>query len=142
MTFDNIKWTMAEGHVKTLPFKIRCREFSILFPKRVYATRVSLKWEMQLPAIHGLGSQAEIVMMQLFEKSLLSLIEKDKHGILSIVYTSKNIREYTFHTKDHKEFLQRLVHIPQPAQKYPVQIQSFDDENWLYDTQLFSYLGL
>lgn len=121
---------------------MRFRDFSILFPQKVYPTRIQLHWTMRMPSLNGLGSQAEIALMQIFEKTVLQLVESDKQSILSMVYTTQNKREYTFHSKDHNFFLQRIAQIPQPPEGFPVQIQSFDDEQWLYDTNRLKLLGI
>lgn len=142
MAFDNIKWTMVEGLAYQAPFNIRLRDFSSLFPRKIYPTRVSLSWIMSRPSLNGLGSQAEIAYMQVFEKAVLSLVEKDRHAILSLVITASNHREYVFHTKEHNEFLRRLAMLPQLEDPFPVQVQSFDDENWIYDLQKLKSFGV
>ena len=142
MAFENISWTLAEGHSSNVPFHLRFRDFSTLFPKKLYPSRINLYWTMQLPSLNGLGSHAEINVMQLFEKTLLHLIEYDKQSILSMVHTQGNRREYVFHSKDHSIFLQRIAQIPQPPEGFPVHIQSFDDEQWLYDNSKMNLLGI
>ena len=142
MAFDNIQWTMVEGLVDQVPFSLRHRDFSSLFPVKVYPYRVSLTWTMTRTSINGLGSRAEIAFMQVFEKVVLDLVEKDRHAILSLVISSKNEREFVFHTKEHNEFLKRLALLPQLDDPFPVQVQSFDDENWLYDKQQFLRFGV
>ena len=142
MAFDNIQWTIAEGLINRAPFKIRFREISSLFPKKVYPTRVSLTWSLKLPSIDALGTQAELAFIQIFEKNLLSVVEKERQSVLTTVYAHKNTREFVFHTKDHEAFIQQLLVIAQPVERFPIQVQSFDDENWLYEKNLMRNLGI
>jgi hypothetical protein len=51
-----------------------------------------------------------------------------------MVLTGKGKREYVFHTSSTNEFLKRLSGMPQEQDRYPIEIRSFPDATWEYDS--------
>ena len=133
MNFDKIPWSIAEGIDEGMPVITRFRNFDQSFPRSRYPKRLNIFWKFSNPKDNGLPSPEDSVQAEAFEDRLVEAVENDNHSILSMVLTGKGQREYVFHTSNANEFLQRLTAMPQEQDRYPIEINSFEDVDWNYD---------
>lgn len=133
MDFSQMSWSIAEGKYQGRPVIIRFRNFSQAFPRARYPRRLNVFWKFANPMENDLPSPEDSARAEAFENRLVEAVETDDHSILSIVLTGKGLREYVFHTSNANEFLQRLTAMPQEKDRYPIEINSFEDEDWKYD---------
>lgn len=129
---DNARWSVGEGHTGEYPFIVRYREFANDFPRGTYPKRLNIFWSMKLPNQSGLPSRAEAAYLDTFENRLVTAAELDKTALLVAVVTGRSEREFVFHLQQPKQFLQRLVDMPQETERYPIEIHLEEDPDWLY----------
>jgi len=87
---------------------------------------------MYEPDEYGFPSETEAERLEIFEELLVQAVESDQHSILVAVLTCNRQREFVFQTADKAGFLERLTNIPHETERYPIQIEAYDDPDWRY----------
>ena len=126
-------WSLAEGEFKSRRLLIRSREFSAEFDRSEFPIRLNVFWRMEEPHEDGLPSESEFLKLEAFENRIADAVEVDNQSVLSVLLTCNGEREFVFHTRDRDEFLRRLTAMPQEEDRYPIEINSYDDPEWDYD---------
>lgn len=87
---------------------------------------------MYEPDEYGFPSETESQRLEIFEELLVQTVESDEHSILIAVLTCNGKREFVFQTADKAGFLKRLTNIPHESERYPIEIEAYDDPGWGY----------
>lgn len=132
MTLESITWALWDGEYNSQPLLIRFREFPEDFSKSKYPQRLNIFWKMSAVDQNGLPADVEFEKLSTFEDRLVDAVEHDEHSVLTGVLTCNGEREYIFHTADVPGFLERLTHMAQEEERYPITIQKYDDPDWVY----------
>ena len=132
MTFDSLKWAVAEKEYYHHVLLIRFREFPPSFSKTKYPERLNIFWKMTEPDQNGLPTDKEFERLEAFENRLVNAVEHDEHSILVVVLTCNGEKEFVFHTHDVPGFMSRLTNMPQEVERYPITIQRNYDLDWTY----------
>ena len=125
-------WAIAEGETDEYSFQVRFRCFPVDFSKNDYPVRLNVFWAMARPLEDGLASQMDIPIMQKFEERIVRTSELNGSAILTAVLTGRGEREFVFYARSADDFLCSLNAIPQEAGRYPIQIHSSNDPDWVY----------
>jgi Family of unknown function (DUF695) len=67
-----------------------------------------------------------------FEDRLCEVLEVDARAFLAAVLTFDGARQWVFYTADVGECGRRLEAMPQNVERYPIEIDAFDDPAWQY----------
>ncbi|HSB28689.1 MAG TPA: DUF695 domain-containing protein [Pyrinomonadaceae bacterium] len=132
MDFDSIAWTGAEGVYGDHPLLMRFREFDEAFPKASYPVRLNVLWQMFESDVNGWATDSEFEKLSIFEDRLVEAVEQDNQSILTVVLTYNSTKEFVFHSQDEAVFLDRLINMPQEAERYPITIYKNLDAEWEY----------
>ena len=138
MNFDVLPWSIAEGIHEEMPVIFRFREFPDNFQRLDFPSRIHLSWAFQSPTSNGLPSPSDSLQVAQFEDRLIEAVESDNHSILSLVLTGKGQREFSFHTADPQGFVERLSHMPQEEDRYPIEIYCYEYPTWDYVNRVLS----
>ena len=133
MDLEQLHWSIAEGQVDGIPIWIRFRQFPVDFPRGSYQERLNIFWLMTVLDEAGAPTPSEMERSATFENRLVAAVEPDGFGVLAIVLTGGDQREYVFHTYDPSGFVQRLTEMPQEEERYPIAIYHYADPDWAYD---------
>ena len=132
MDFESIGWTGAEGWNGDHPLLLRFRNFDEAFPKGRYPIRLNVLWQMVESDVNGWATEAEFQKISTFEDRLVEAVEQDNQSILTVVLTYDGKKEFVFQSQDEETFLDRLIKMPQEAERYPIAINKNLDAEWDY----------
>ena len=135
-TLENIikndEWTVAEGTHKNLPLIIRYRnELNSQLNLSNHPQLIQVYWEY---ADHssGMPNDIDTKKMEVFENRLIEALESDLSGILTSVITTNGYREWVYYTTSVEAFSDKLHHMPQEKDPYPIEIETESDPKWNY----------
>jgi hypothetical protein len=130
--FDSFSWSVGTANQDGRPLVIRFRQIPNTFNKQLYPYRLNLFWRMNASTQAGLPDESESEKLEQFEDRLIESVEPDAFAILAVVLTGGGEREFVFHSKDRAGFVDRLTHMPQEQERYPLDIQAYHDPAWDY----------
>jgi hypothetical protein len=127
------KWALATASGETGPLVLRYRT-PILGPDNVegYHRVLRILWPYEAEDTGAMPSASDSVDMGQFEDRLCDVLEFDAHAFLAAVLTSDGARQWVFYTADVGECGRRLEAMPQNVERYPIEIDAFDDPAWQY----------
>lgn len=111
---------------------MRIRSLPEGFDRTAWAHRVNLNWTMTHPDDRGFATDVELERLHPFEDRLVEAVETDEHSILVLVVTDNGSREFIFYTRSPQELVGRLTATPQEEERYPLEIQAFEDPRWQF----------
>lgn len=137
----NDTWFASSGSDNGKPIIVRGRELLENFKKsRKYSERIEIVWTQENFTENGIPTPDENVFLGKLEDALINKIEKDLHGVLSLVYTHNGIRSWIFYTRGLKEFMNRVNIALSKFEKLPISISNSTDKEWdMYEEFLEVY---
>ena len=70
--------------------------------------------------------------MEEFEARVCPVLEHDAHAVLVAILTFDGARQWVFYTRDVPECGKRINAMPQNQERYPIELDAFDDPAWGY----------
>jgi hypothetical protein len=127
------RWALAKAKAEAGPLVLRYRT-PILGPDNVegYHRVLRILWPYEAEDSGAMPSTSESAEMGQFEDRLCGVLEVDAHAFLAAVLTFDGARQWVFYTADVGECGRRLEGMPQNAERYPIEIDAFDDPTWQY----------
>ncbi len=126
-------WSASSGVGSAGPAICRWRT-PILGPPDVegYGHVVKVVWIYGPENSDELPSELQSEQMNLFENRLCDAWESDGHAYLAAVLTFDGARQWVFYTPDVSVCGQRLHAMPQEEERYPLELTSEHDPEWLW----------
>jgi hypothetical protein len=95
-----------------------------------YSTAVTIKWEY--PRQHGTASPPADVLqqMEVFGEAVAGLAWATGCSYLMNISTGLGLREWCYYTKDRAEFMRRFNALLAGHNRYPLDIEFYDDPEW------------
>ena len=126
-------WSIAELKSDSGPGLVRFRT-PVLEPGQLdgYDRVLRILWPYAEEESGAMPDVADSQAMDTFEGRLCAALEIDAHAYLAAVLTFDGARQWVFYTSDIAECGRRLEAMPQEADPYPIELDAFDDPNWLY----------
>ena len=127
------RWSFSEGKTEVGPFILRYRTPG-LGPDGVegYSRVLRVIWPYGSEDTGAMPSADDSNVMGEFEDRFCVALENDGHGFLAAVLTHDGARQWIFYTSDVAECGRRLEAMPQNAERYPIELDAFDDPTWQY----------
>jgi hypothetical protein len=115
------------------PFIVRCRE-PILAPADTagYDDCLRITWVYPDGGTGALPTPEASAAMERFESRLVAALEHDARAVLTAVLTFDGDRQWVFYTGDVRGCLRRINAMPQEAERYPIELDTFEDDGWEY----------
>jgi hypothetical protein len=127
------KWVMLEAHSITGKSLIRARE---LVPNQEFRSRnrflMIIRWEYEA-SDEGIGMpDAETYeMIQAFEDAVFARADDETWAIEAASITGGGTKEWRFFAPSQERFLDELNQALGGHQPYPIQIEAFEDDQWV-----------
>lgn len=135
-------WTNATGDYAGQPLLVRLR--SRLRPLAGHPElpyRLSIRWRYRPTGAHGMPSEEQQRAMGEFEDALVRLLEADRVGVLTVVYTAAGERTWVFYCTDRATAAALVDRVPPAAFQYPIQLTGEPDPEWRHYLRLLDDLG-
>ncbi|MDP2273646.1 MAG: DUF695 domain-containing protein [Archangium sp.] len=129
-------WSIGSGILEGARFSTRFRqEFAGRPDVSALPRLVRVAWEFDAGA-NDEPAGAQLKAMAVFENRLASAVEEDLVAVLAAVITHRGRRTWVFYCADIQVFAERLHHMPQERDPYPIKIETKNDPGWtfLYET--------
>jgi hypothetical protein len=97
-----------------------------------FARCLRVLWPYAPEGSGAMPSAADSEQMKVFEDRLCYALEHDVHAALAAVLTFDGARQWVFYTSDVPTCGRRLAAMPQEAERYPIELDAFDDPEWDY----------
>jgi hypothetical protein len=126
-------WASATGETEGWPYFVRYRE-PLLEPPDVgaYPRCLRVLWAYDDAESGSLPTSDDSDRMKVFEDRLCTAWEDDAVAVLTAVLTFDGTRQWVFYTANVPECAARLNAMPQEPERYPVELDVFDDVDWEY----------
>lgn len=123
-------WILAQGIDGDYPLLMRARS---VIPSGIntkeYKHLVTIVWNYH-PIENGMPNPEENEEMDKLEEATDTLIEKNKIGYMTHIFTCNGRREWNWYTKDSKRFVSVLNEYLLTNAIDTVQIDELEDPNW------------
>ncbi|GAB5562255.1 MAG: hypothetical protein SynsKO_39020 [Synoicihabitans sp.] len=83
-------------------------------------------------------SEQDLAETGIFEERLIQTFESEGHSILPLILTGRGQKEYVVQTSDPQLFLSALTNMPQEEERYPIEINHYEDQVWEYFDRVLS----
>ncbi|MDJ0970873.1 MAG: DUF695 domain-containing protein [Kiloniellales bacterium] len=126
-------WALAEAHSAQGPMLKRFRT-PILQPVDITSHRRVLRilWIYAEEGTGEMPSSEDSDRMEKFENLTCDALEKDHLAVLTAVVTFDGARQWVWYTSDVPACGQRINEMPQEEERYPIELDAFDDPDWGY----------
>lgn len=126
-------WASVTGEAEGGPYFVRYRE-PLLEPPDVkaYPRCLRVVWAYDDPGSGSLPADQDSDRMRVFEDRLCTAWEDDAVAVLTGVLTFDGARQWVFYTANVQECAARLNSMPQEQDRYPIELDVFDDVEWEY----------
>ena len=123
-------WILAQGKYGVFPLIMRARsEISEGISSKEYKYLITIIWNY-LPDENGFPNSKENEEMEKLEEATETLIEKNKFGYMTHIFTCNGRREWNWYTKDKNKFESAIKEYRARNPKTPIQINESEDPNW------------
>ena len=127
------QWDLAEATGSIGTATLRYRVPVLLAGEAAdYDRCLRIVWIYAEEGSGALPDQEALVALEDFENRLCDALESDALGVLTAVLTLDGARQWVFYTADLKACSARLNDMPQREEPYPIELDSFPDQDWSY----------
>lgn len=137
MVFSN-RWILADGTLNDEPITIRYRdELEDELASGEFGQCVQISWSAEdIDPLTGYPSDKELLLIDDFNKKLMTAIEDQSHALVVMVIMCQGINQWVLYAKDTTQLQVDLNTIPTDTGLYPIEIVAEEDANWDIFTQL------
>jgi hypothetical protein len=123
-------WILAQGKDGDYPLIMRARSgIPSGINSKEYKCLVTIIWNY-LPDENGFPNSKENEAMDKLEAAIDTLIEKNKFGYTTHIFTCNGRREWNLYTKEKNKFVSAFNEYLSKNPKAPIQIDEAEDPNW------------
>lgn len=125
-------WVLAEGELSGKPIVVRFRpELRKVQDVSGYPYLIVINWTYPADE-NGMPTDAALDEVDDFEDILLTALESDCHTVLAAVITNDGQRQWALYSSNVEETGDRVNSMPHQAKRYPIEILTDDDPEWVY----------
>ena len=125
-------WLLAEGDLDGQPIEVRFRpELRRAADVSGYPELIVINWKYETDEF-GMPTESALDEVDDFEDVLLTALESDCHTVLAAVITNNGQRQWALYSSNVDEAGQRISTMPHKEKRYPIELLTDHDENWVY----------
>ena len=124
-------WYGVKSKYEGYPTILRFRPNLVNFiDNNNYPNLLTIVWEFKFKDDIGMPNEEQSNDMEYFEDILINLLDPNRIGILSFVYTSAGIREWNYYINDIDKTIGLITNELANYPKYPIHFKISKDPNW------------